>query len=211
MVQDFAKIRPEPLLDKKQIASPPAWSLLFTGVLTGMAIGVFACVLFYLSGNVPPLQSALQSGQAGVAFQQQGTNIAGTVTGDLAATEAEEIAAPDQLQLEFYSALPDYEVIVNATPVEIESSEDTTPPGQIDGLYMLQIGAFERRSNADSLRARIEALELPAVVKDEPRTGRTLYLVQSGPFGDRAQIVQAEMVLNASNIPNTRISLTTPQ
>ncbi|MEX2132415.1 MAG: SPOR domain-containing protein [Pseudohongiellaceae bacterium] len=204
MVQDFAKIRPEPLLDKKQIVSPPAWSLLFTGILTGIAVGVFACVLLYLSGNVPPLQSTLQSEQVAIASRPEAINSTG-IGAD------EEIAdAANQLQLEFYSTLPGYEVIVNATPVEIESAAETeVPPGEIEGLYMLQIGAFERRSNADSLRTRIEALELPAVVKDEPRTGRTLYLVQSGPFSNRGQIVQAERILNASNIPNTRISLTT--
>ena len=55
MTQDFAKIRPEPLLERKTVATPPAWSLMFTGVILGMALGVFGCFLFYLSGNVPPL------------------------------------------------------------------------------------------------------------------------------------------------------------
>ena len=55
MTQDFAKIRPEPLLEKKPASNPPAWSLMFTGVVLGITIGVFACVLLYLSGRVPPL------------------------------------------------------------------------------------------------------------------------------------------------------------
>ena len=42
MTQDFAKIRPEPLLEQKPVAAPPAWSLMFTGVLVGITIGVFA-------------------------------------------------------------------------------------------------------------------------------------------------------------------------
>ena len=53
--QDFAKIRPEPLLEKKPASNPPAWSLMITGVVLGITIGVFACVLLYLSGRVPPL------------------------------------------------------------------------------------------------------------------------------------------------------------
>ena len=56
MVQDFAKIRPEPVLEKRAIEAPPAWTLLFTGLITGIAVGVFGCFLLYLSGNVPPLQ-----------------------------------------------------------------------------------------------------------------------------------------------------------
>ena len=38
MTQDFAKIRPEPLLEPKTVAAPPAWSLLLTGMVVGMAV-----------------------------------------------------------------------------------------------------------------------------------------------------------------------------
>ena len=55
MTQDFAKIRPEPILEKKPAQAPPAWSLMVTGILLGITIGVFACVIFYLSGKVPAL------------------------------------------------------------------------------------------------------------------------------------------------------------
>lgn len=203
MVQDFAKIRPEPVLEKRPSAAPPAWSLLFTGMLTGLAIGVFACVLFYLSGNVPPLQPGPRTVQSTTPADSTGET----------RTEAPQVTpASDDLELEFYDALPDYEVVVNAAPVEIDSDDVVAAAEDSDqARYMLQIGAFERRTNADSLRARIEALQLAAVVKEEPRTGRTLFLVQSGPFSNRNQMLQAERILNASNIPNTRISLTLPQ
>ena len=58
MTQDFAKIRPEPLLERKPVEAPPAWSLMGTGIIVGITIGVLACVLFYLSGNIPPLNIA---------------------------------------------------------------------------------------------------------------------------------------------------------
>ena len=66
MTQDFAKIRPEPILERKPVETPPAWSLMFTGMIVGLTIGVFACFLFYLSGNVPPLipNSSLQNSMA---------------------------------------------------------------------------------------------------------------------------------------------------
>lgn len=205
MLQDFAKIRPEPVLEKRPASAPPAWSLLITGMLTGAALGVFGCVLLYLSGKVPPLQNAVASTTpVNVAPPAAAVAVDAGTGNDQAA-----VTPPPDLELEFYSALPDYEVVVNATPVTLagESANESAPTDQ-DGLYMLQIGAFERRANADSLRARIEALQLPAVVKDEPRTGRTLYLVQAGPFTGRSAMSQAERVLSASDIPTTRISLT---
>ena len=205
MLQDFAKIRPEPLQEKRPAATPPAWSLLFTGMLTGLAVGVFGCVLFYLSGNVPPLQPVPQTVQTE------------TTAPSPDAAVNEPAPAADNLRLEFYDALPDYEVKVNVTPVEIPATVEiaaeaaaTGSPDVGTGLYMLQIGAFERRANADSLRARIEALQLTALVKEEPRTGRVLYLVQSGPYGNRADMIRAENTLKSSNISSTRISLALP-
>ena len=109
MTQDFAKIKPEPLLEHKPVESPPAWSLMITGVVVGVTIGVFACVLFYLSGNVPPLNT--------------NTALAGS---QVAAIESQPIPADEpeaELELEFYSALSEYEVSVDAVPVpQVEGS-----------------------------------------------------------------------------------------
>ena len=58
MTQDFAKIRPEPLLERKAVQAPPSWSLLVSGVAIGIVVGILGCVLFYLSGAVPPMPTA---------------------------------------------------------------------------------------------------------------------------------------------------------
>ena len=58
MTQDFAKIRPEPLLERKAVQAPPSWSLLVSGVAIGIVVGILGCVLFYLSGAVPPIATA---------------------------------------------------------------------------------------------------------------------------------------------------------
>ena len=74
MTQDFAKIRPEPLLERKPVKAPPAWSLMFTGIVVGITIGVLACALFYLSGNIPPLNIA-QPAQAPATPSSEQANI----------------------------------------------------------------------------------------------------------------------------------------
>ena len=74
MTQDFAKIRPEPLLERKPVKAPPAWSLMVTGIVVGITIGVLACVLFYLSGNIPPLNIA-QPAQASVTPSSEQADI----------------------------------------------------------------------------------------------------------------------------------------
>ena len=202
MTQDFAKIRPEPILERIPVESPPAWLLMGTGGVVGLAVGVFACFLFYLSGNVPPL-GANNVLHAAAAVTQ---------IPDLS-EEGSTDESSDGLQLEFYTALGEYEVEADATPVEI-SSEEANQVNQLQAerqaqraSYMLQTGAFEQRALADTEMRRLQTLGLNVVVKQQALIGSTLYLVQSGPYDDSRQLDAAEQVLRANNIASMRLSL----
>ena len=195
MTQDFAKIRPEPLLERKPVETPPAWSLMFTGMIVGLAIGVFACVLFYLSGNVPPLnpKAPLPSGLADNGREPGADNSIAT-------------ASADAFPLEFYTALKNYEVSVpvDAIPVELRPEISEQP---LETSYMLQSGAFEQLALANSEMQRQQSLGLEVTVKREELPGRTLYLVQSGPYSTNGQLVTAEQLLRSNSIPSLRLSL----
>ena len=154
MTQDFAKIKPEPLLERKTVATPPAWSLMFTGVIVGLALGVFGCFLFYLSGNVPPLNMNQPA-----ANNTPPANQPPTLT-------APEEPAEEELQLEFYTELPAYEVSVDANPVELTAQQAgiaegtseleevsvTGSPREIEEIFdpgfILQSGAFQQFDSA---------------------------------------------------------------
>ena len=60
MVQDFAKLRAAAAPEKTPPPAPANKTLLFTGLLTGMALGVFGCFLVYLSGVLPPVGDTTQ-------------------------------------------------------------------------------------------------------------------------------------------------------
>jgi cell division protein FtsN len=194
MTQDFAKIRPEPILERTTVEQPSAWLLMGTGVVVGLAVGVFACVLFYLSGNVPPLASS--------NFQQLSAT-------PVQIPEPLEQENPKELQLEFYTALGEYEVEVDATPVEIISPEQLAATQQqiLPQSYVLQTGAFEQQDRANSEMRRLQALSLKVVVKLLPLIGSTLYLVQSGPYDTTAQLQDAEQLLRRNNIASMRLRL----
>lgn len=213
MTQDFAKIKPEPLLERKTVATPPAWSLMFTGMIVGLALGVFGCFLFYLSGNVPPLSEhsmPISDSPAAVAHQA-------------AEVPAEEELAEEQLQLEFYTELPAYEVPVDASPIQLTAEqaantitsasplvveageneqEQTYHPG-----FILQTGAFQQIELAHSESRRQRSLGLDVKVKQQQLLGRTLYLVQSGPYTSSTRLSAAEQLLRANNIPSLRMSI----
>lgn len=200
MTQDFAKIRPEPILERTTVEQPSAFLLMGTGVVVGLAVGVFACVLFYLSGNVPALSSSNFVQLTATAVQ---------------ITEPPEEESPKELELEleFYTALPEYEVEVDATPVEIVSEEQLAatqfPLEQqaLPGSYLLQTGAFKQQNLANSEMRRLQALGLKAVVKPQPLIGSTLFLVQSGPYDTNVQLQDAEQLLRRNNIASMRLSL----
>jgi len=210
MTHDFAKIKPEPLLERTTVATPPAWSLMFTGVIVGLALGVFGCFLFYLSGNVPPLN-----------INQPAANNTPSANQPPTAVAAEE-PAEEELQLEFYTELPAYEVSVDANPVELTAqqagiaveaaevavtdarteSEETFDPG-----FILQSGAFQQFDSARTENERQRLIGLDVNVKQQELLGRTLYLVQSGPYTSSSILNEAEQLLRANSIPSLRMTI----
>ena len=213
MTQDFAKIKPEPLLERKTVATPPAWSLMFTGVIVGLALGVFGCFLFYLSGNVPPLN-----------INQPAANNTPPANQPPTLTAPEE-PAEEELQLEFYTELPAYEVSVDANPVELTAQQAGIAEGvsELTGLevadtpaeteetfdpgFILQSGAFQQFDSARTENDRQRLIGLDVNIKQQELLGRTLYLVQSGPYTSSSLLKEAEQLLRANNIPSLRMSI----
>ena len=194
MTQDFAKIRPEPLLEKKPASNPPAWSLMITGVVLGITIGVFACVLLYLSGRVPPLS---QPAVASAKLENRAS------ANSEPSTPADSDPAETPLEYEFYRELQEYEVLVDATPVDLSAQD---PNRRLERDYLLQTGAFERRELAETEQQRQAALGLNVFVKDPGIVGRSLFLVQSGPYRTQGELDNAETVLRRNSIPFLRLT-----
>lgn len=193
VTHDFAKIRPEPVLDKKPAQSPPAWSMMFTGIFVGIALGVFGSVLFYLSGRVPPLTTSASAPPATTTT----ANNAGEQE-----SNASDNGDSSGLEYEFYHELPGYEVTVDATPVAINND----PSAPLAVHYRLQSGAFHQQALAMREVARQQGLGLEVAVRSETLNGRTLYLVQSGPYTTRGELDNAERILRRNNIGFLRIN-----
>jgi cell division protein FtsN len=192
MTQDFAKIRPEPLLETQVVQAPPAWSLMLTGIVVGIAVGIFACIMFYLSGNVPPLNQGATNGRSRLAATPETAN---------QAIEAE--SGEPEITLEFYRELQDYEVEVDAVPVELTRLQagDTS----LERAILLQTGAFESRESAERARQNQENLGLQVFITQQQSTSRSKYLVQSGPYTDLLQLQAAEQVLGGAGIQHFRL------
>src|SRR5690554_6050281 len=118
MDQDFAKRRIRtPLAEPTPPPPSSGLALLLTGGLAGIAVGIFIALLVYLSGVLPPPPGQTEVAATPAAAQPDDND------GELT-VELEREAA--RLQLEFYQELPNYEVVVDATP--IAGSTPRTPP-----------------------------------------------------------------------------------
>lgn len=195
MTQDFAKIRPEPLLERKAVQAPPSWSMLFSEIAVGIAIGVFGCVLLYLSGSVPPLASAPAVADAGAVTRS--------------AIEQTPLAEPEpELQMDFYTELANYRVEVPEGRVELTEQQQLAlepPEQQFATGYLLQSGAFQQRALADSEVERQRAMGLEVFITQESLPGRTLFLVQSGPYMNSRALAEAERTLRSNNLSSLRL------
>lgn len=223
MAHDFAKTRNKKRSEPAPPPPPqPNKGMLMTGVLTGLVIGFFASFLIYLSGILPPMTN--------IDPQADADNAAAMLAAQQRQNEELEQAAT-RLQLEFYKELPNYEVIVDnmptaATTPPVASSAPTattsnatvasvtptpapapSPSPQSQGSYMIQAGAFQQETSAQAQSARLTALGLDARIKKEALLGKTLFLVQTGPYNTRDQVTQAERLLRNASIDSIRIGL----
>ena len=192
-----------------------------TGMVTGLVLGFFASFIIYLSGVLPPVGN--------MTAQAAEDNAAEVAAAQVRRTEDLEQAAA-RLQLEFYKELPNYEVIVDNMPSPRQAtnsnataaahvptntvavaaaaptaSQDTARAGEPS--FMIQAGAFQQETSALAQSERLVALGLTARVRKEALLGKTLFLVQAGPYTSRDQINQAERTLRSNGIDSIRIGI----
>jgi cell division protein FtsN len=126
MEQDFAKRRIRtPLAEPSPPARASGLVLLLTGMLTGIVIGMFISLLAYLSGLLPPAP-----GQQTVAETARSSAFAASSDTNGEVLSEELVREATRLQLEFYRELPNYEVVVDVTPVNVPQPRVLTPPAE---------------------------------------------------------------------------------
>lgn len=167
--------------------SIPGWLWL----VAGLAIGVFVTFLFQL-----------EPGRGSV--QRDKTPPAPVVKPP--PTRA------DQPRYDFYTLLPESEVIVPQSSVpEIavepaKSSDEPKPPvaSAASGTrFYLQAGSFRQRAEADRVRAQILLLGLDVRLENARLDGGEIwYRVQVGPFQDRTTLSSAQSTLAGNGFEN---------
>jgi len=184
-------------------ACPPGW----TWLLAGMVIGFFLAFLFYLQEIGPQIEEATE--------QPDTERTVAEAPSTQTTTEAP--------RFEFYDMLPQAEVPTTQPPPTraaayqpTEPEAPTTPnPPEIStkpspeealavttpGRYVLQVGSFRAREEAEGLKNHLMNLGISAHVKAASTNGSDQwYRVQVGPFEQLEALNQTRRQLADNNI-----------
>ena len=168
----------------------PGWAMLTIGLI----IGLFVAFLVYLD-DLDPLTS---------------DEVAVEDTDELVDSESS-----DRPRFEFYSILPELEVVVPelsrpeedpdldpAPDAVTPAPEDAPAPAEIDeaGRFFLQVGSFQDPDPADQLRAEVALLGLDVEIREVEVNNDDWFRVRVGPFSDVERMEDAQDRLRSNGI-----------
>jgi len=156
----------------------PIWAWLVIGGL----VGVFVMFLSHLAKQLPDHSTATTAEK----------NVSKKASENISTADTPKKDA--QIKFDFYTILKNQEVEVD------EKVLANTPPKN-NVLYLLQAASFKNATDADSLRAKLLLLGLPAAVeKTHSKDNQEWHRVIAGPFKSRSKLAKARSILASNEI-----------
>ncbi|VAX10392.1 hypothetical protein MNBD_GAMMA26-170 [hydrothermal vent metagenome] len=185
MARDY-KSRANPAPKKQQT---PGWIWFFAGLVVGLFAASLAWLKFASSAGhqqIPPVAASKP--------------------------KQEQKARPPKPNFEFYTVLPEMEVVVPAPETKTQklSAPAATPPlpTTTGTSYMLQMGSFRKHTDADRMKAELALLGIQAEIQKVSINNRdTFHRVRSGPYHSSQKINQIRALLAQNYINSLLIKL----
>lgn len=219
MARDYAKPaqqprkRPPRNQRAPQRPGPPPWVAFAGGVGAGLLVALLAVLLW----------------RPGTGEEEGGVPAAPADAAKESAADAEEGSAKPRF--DFYTLLKETEVFVpeveeqaltappdkpepeQAAPDKASDAGKSPPPATAPQAFefVLQVGSFRSRPDADNLRARLLLLGLKAGIESAgSRPGEVWHRVMIGPFDSPAALAQARARLQANGIDHIPVKRKQP-
>lgn len=136
------------------------------GLVTGFAAAAALFVSGWIPGRTNPVPQSTEPAQA--------TEI------EPAASDDEIAGAPERNRYDFFTVLPEMEVVVPEQELS-ENPAPGTPNATGSGRYVLQVASFRNAADAEQLKARLALLGNVAAVQVVTVNGETWHRVRIGP------------------------------
>lgn len=166
----------------------PGWVWMVLGIAIGITVAVAVWVLRPADGDrarvLTPDARALEE----QATREQNGGI--------------KLPPKEEARFSFYDMLPSYEVVIpreeiegdreqarEAEPDPREASPKNTPALAEEGDYIIQVGSYRRREDAESQRAQLALIGLEGRVETVTiNDNQTWYRVRVGPIADAPRV-----------------------
>lgn len=112
-------------------------------------------------------------------------------------------AKPARPRFQFYTVLPEKEVIIPEAEVKARKQEEKqgkAPPLPSGEVFMLQIGSFKTLAEADRLKAQLAMLGVEAKIETAQIGTATWNRVKVGPFASMASADKIRGTLRQNNV-----------
>jgi cell division protein FtsN len=185
-------------LDQKMQSSGTEYGGTILGFILGLGVGLGAAfiVAFYLSKNTPQERPGVRA-----------PNLPLTIKPGPAPAEGEEATPLEVLDLNKPLQGKSATTTVNASdPIADlangrKLAESTPPPAaKSDAIYFLQVGAFNKRADADAQKASLAIQGIQSQLSEISSEGNTLWRVRVGPYNSIEESNPVRDKLNSMGI-----------
>ncbi len=170
------------------------------GVLTGLLIGLFVAFLVYIK-----MQSNGQPPQVIVK-----ETLPAKSADEAAAVEDEADSKPPEPRFDFYTLLPEMEVVVPEQQIR-GKPEQGVRQVERPGTYYLQVGSFKNSEQADRLKAELAIMGFETVIQkvtiDNNQATDTWHRVRVGPYSKLEALNSARRKLKAGGIDSSLVRI----
>ena len=163
----------------------PGWMWLATGILIGLGLAWYLFAKGMIPQPEPPEPQAAETAQESASSEE-------------IAPAAEE---PKTSRYDFFTVLPEMEVVVPEQELSRQTRPEAPAPAQADGeQYILQVGSFRERADAEQRKARLALLGETATIQTVTVNDATWHRVRVGPVSGARQAEDIRNRLTDSGI-----------
>jgi len=164
----------------------PSWMWLMSGILLGLGLAYY----LWSKGYIPqPDVDSLDSGETAQSTPADSDEVA-PATGE-----------PKKSPYDFFTVLPEMEVVVPEQELSEKSQPQNTPERPADNSsYILQVGSFRQSQDAEQMKARLALQGITAGIQTVTVNGATWHRVRVGPVSGARQAEDMRNKLSNSGI-----------
>jgi cell division protein FtsN len=182
----------------------PGWVWMLFGLLIGLSVA-FAIYVNGLDSRVSREPVAREAASMEEATGQAMIDPE-TPSETPPETPLADIGEPAKPRFDFYSMLPNFEVIIPEQEPDV--STDTATKAVVQpGVYVLQAGSFTQHADADRRRAQLALQGIESTIQRVTIDDKTYHRVRIGPIEDLEQLNVVRSRLREADIDVLRIRL----